>query len=266
MKTNLGRGRTDEVVEVSKLTARGVAAIIAEAPGFYARMTRTSALLLSGEPVLDLNMILIGPGSKSDGFLCEAVELVQERKLPLLTLFAPDIASTLEPSAAKLGMASIGTLPLMVLRATSPFQPGKMCNIKRAVDQRTITIAGDLQASAFELPRESVARALDASRTKISCAETFVSSWDGEPISAMTVVRAGITAGVWTMATLPEHQRKGMGRAMLTRVLEQYHQQGVSLFYLGASEAGRPLYESVGFETIAKFSMWMLAQSQEGAA
>ena len=51
------------------------------------------------------------------------------------------------------------------------------------------------------------------------------------------------------MATLPEHQRKGMGRALLTRVIDDYRRRGVERFYLGATEAGRPLYASLGFET-----------------
>ena len=65
------------------------------------------------------------------------------------------------------------------------------------------------------------------------------------------------------MATPPEHQRKGLGRALLTRVIEDYRRRGVERFHLGATEAGRPLYASLGFETIAQLSAWVLGDSSQ---
>jgi GNAT superfamily N-acetyltransferase len=49
------------------------------------------------------------------------------------------------------------------------------------------------------------------------------------------------------MATPPEQQRRGRGRALLTQVIDDYRGRGVDRFHLGATEAGRPLYTSLGF-------------------
>jgi GNAT superfamily N-acetyltransferase len=65
------------------------------------------------------------------------------------------------------------------------------------------------------------------------------------------------------MATPPEHRRKGMGRALLSQVIEDYRRRGVERFYLGASEAGRPLYASLGFELVAELSVWVLGPAAE---
>jgi predicted acetyltransferase len=53
------------------------------------------------------------------------------------------------------------------------------------------------------------------------------------------------------MATLPEMQRQGAGRAILEHCMTEHVQNGVRLFYLWADESGFPLYEHFGFRTIA---------------
>ena len=65
------------------------------------------------------------------------------------------------------------------------------------------------------------------------------------------------------MATPPEHQRKGMGLALLSQVIDDYRRRGVERFFLIATEAGRPLYASLGFETIADLSAWVLGHSTQ---
>jgi hypothetical protein len=254
---------TDEVLEINRLTARGVLAIMTEAPALYVRMTRNSALLLSGEPVADLNLLLVGPDREPDRFLDEAVRIVRQRQLPLVAAFTPHVAPTLAPAARRLGLAPSGVLPMMVLHATSPLALGQTCDIEPVIDDRTNGIAGALQASTFKIPRVSVARVFDASRARITGAETFIGSFGGTPVTTMTVVRTGSAAGIWLMATHPERQRGGAGRALLSQLLERYRQKGVSRFYLNASEPGRRLYESLSFETIAEYSLWLLGSSQQ---
>jgi GNAT superfamily N-acetyltransferase len=249
---------TDETLEINRLTARGVLAIIAKAPGFYARVIRHSALLLSGERVADLNLLLVGPDVEPEQFLNDAIEIVRQRRLPLLAALMPHVAITLAPAARRLGFSPSGVLPMMVLRTSTPFQLGRACEVQPVGDDRTNEIAGELQASAFAIPRDSIARAFDASRVGITGVETFIGSFDGVPVTTMTVVRTGPVAGIWLMATHPDRQRRGAGRALLSNVLELYRQQGVVSFYLNASESGLRLYRSLGFETIAEYSLWLM--------
>ena len=44
------------------------------------------------------------------------------------------------------------------------------------------------------------------------------------------------------------HRHQGLARHLLTTLLDWCHQQDIDLVTLHASEAGRPLYESLGFE------------------
>jgi N-acetylglutamate synthase len=247
-----------EMLELHRLTMRGIAALIANAPGYCARTTPNSALLLSGESVLDLNMIIVGPDREPLRFLEEAVALARRRRLPAIVMLSPDIAVTLASTAGQLGLTPAGQMPLMSLHATAPIHSNLQLEVDRVVDSRTSALAGDVQSTAFELPRENVRRALDAGRNFAPGQNTYVATFDGKAVAALTVIEMESSAGVWTMATLPEFQRRGIGRALLTRVLEQHRQAGIGRFFLCASEAGRRLYQSIGFRVVGDYTLWLL--------
>jgi GNAT superfamily N-acetyltransferase len=251
----------DETAELIRLGGRAIVAMLAEAPEFEARLTRDCALALSGEPVADLNMMFVGDEPAAERFLTDAVARAAERALPLLAALSPRVGEALAPVAERAGLIAAGTLPLMVLHASAPVQLGKPCQVERALSSQAVKTAGDLVAAAFDLPRASVANALDASLTETAGAEAYVALNDGAAMSAVTVTRTGATAGVWCMATPPEHQGKGMGRALLSRVIDRLQRQGVDRFFLLATPAGRPLYESLGFALVADCPTWVLDPS-----
>jgi GNAT superfamily N-acetyltransferase len=215
---------------------------------------------MSGEKVPDLNLLLVGPGAEPERFLDEAIAMALRRRLPLVAAFTPHVAEKLVASADQLGLTPAGVLPMMVLRATAPLKPSRSSKVERVSNTRRAAIAGDLQARAFDIPRESIARVFDVSRTEASQVETFIGSDDGKPNATITFIRTGVSAGIWMMATDPEHQRKGAGRALLTQLLERYRRAGVRRFYLNTSSAGRVLYESVRFKVIAEYSLFVLEQ------
>jgi GNAT superfamily N-acetyltransferase len=52
-----------------------------------------------------------------------------------------------------------------------------------------------------------------------------------------------------TMATHPDHQRKGVGKLLVQWGIQIAEQLGLPI-YLESTNAGQPLYESQGFETL----------------
>jgi GNAT superfamily N-acetyltransferase len=173
-------------------------------------------------------------------------------------MMSPQVAGDLAPVATRLGLRAVGTAPLMVLRAGTLVRPSRPVKVTRALGPELVGIAGDLAAVAFDVPRDAFARCIDVGITETAGVETYIAWDDAGPVSAVTVTPTGNTAGISLMATLPEHQRKGMGRALLTQVIDDYRSRGVERFHLGAADAGRPLYASLGFEPIAELSAWIL--------
>jgi ribosomal protein S18 acetylase RimI-like enzyme len=258
----------NETEELIRLMGSACLAMMGEAPAFEFALRRNCGLCLTGEDVADFNMLWIGPNPDGEAFLAEAMARVKARGLPLLALFSPEVAEALAPAAERLGLTAAGTAPLMVLRANGTTASGARRKIVRVLGKELVGVAGDLSSAAFSLPRDAIARSLDVGITETAGVETWIAYGDeslgyGGPMSAVTVSPAGTTAGIWTMSTPPQHQRKGMGRALLTQVIDDYQGRGVERFFLIATEAGQPLYESIGFETVALFSAWVLGHSTQ---
>ena len=257
----------DEVDELIRLSVRALVAQMSAAPGFELHMTRHCVLGLTDEPLADFNMLTLGPDPDAEGFLTRSVARAKTRGLPLTVMMSPHVAQALAPVAARLGLSPAGAAPLMVLRpgapvATSP-PPGRPVKVVRALSPELARVAGDLVAAAFDVPRDAVARCIDGAITEAGGVETYIAWGESGPMSTVSVTPTGNTAGVSLMATPPEHQRQGVGRALLTQVIEDYRRRGVERFYLGATEAGRPLYLAMGFEKVADLSAWILGHAAQ---
>ena len=86
--------------------------------------------------------------------------------------------------------------------------------------------------------------------------DVFLARRGAAPVAALQTTRFGATVGIWAMGTAPEHQRQGAGRALLGAAMAHHRARGAARFYLGATEAGRPLYERAGFRTVAEAAVW----------
>ncbi|WP_340645925.1 GNAT family N-acetyltransferase [Phenylobacterium sp.] len=253
----------DETEELIRLCVRALVAQMVDVPGVEMRLTRTGVLGLTGDPSADFNRLALGAGPDAEDFLVSSVARARQRGLPLVMLLSPQAAQTLTPVAVALGLTAAGTSPLMVLRAGTAVAPSRPVRVTRALGPELVAIAGDLAAAAFDSPREVIARLIDVCVTETAGIETWI-AWDGDlPVSAVSVTPTGNTAGITLMATPPERQRGGWGRALLTQVMADYRSRGVTRFHLGASDAGLRLYQSLGFETVADLPVWILAD--EGA-
>lgn len=254
----------DETDELMRLCVRALVAQMGDVPGVEMRLTRDCVLGLTGEPSPDFNRLTLGAGPEAETFLISSVARARARGLPMIAVMPPRVAEALAPVAMQLGLAPVGTSPLMVLRAGTPVTPSRRVKITRALGPELVAIAGDLAAAAFDSPRDVLARCIDVCVTETAGVETWI-AWDGErPMSAVTVTPTGNTAGISLMATPPDRQRGGWGRALLTQVMADYRRRGVVRFHLGATEAGLRLYESLGFTTIASLSAWLLEGPKGG--
>lgn len=254
----------DETEELIRLCVRALVSQMSAAPGFELHMTRNCVLGLTDEPLADFNVLTLGPDPDAEGFLVRSIKRARERGTPLLATMSPRVTEALAPVARRLGLAPTGAAPLMVLRAGTPVPPSRPVKVVRVLGPELVGLAGDLAAAAFGVPRDAVARCIDVGVTETAGVETYL-AWAGDgPMSAVSVTPTGNTAGISLMATPPEHQRKGMGRALLSQVIDDYRRRGVARFYLTATEAGRPLYASLGFETVAELSVWTLEQPGRG--
>lgn len=62
-------------------------------------------------------------------------------------------------------------------------------------------------------------------------------------------------ASIVNVYTHPDHRRKGLARQMMNQLLDIARQEGYPVVTLHASDAGRPLYESMGFRNTNELSL-----------
>lgn len=248
----------DETEELIQLCVRALAAQMHPAPGIELHMTRACVLGLTDEPLADFNRLILGDDPDAERFLVQAAARARERGRPLSAVMSPRAAESLGPAATRLGFTAVGASPLMVLRPDVPVRPSRRTKVVRALGPELAVIAGDLISAAFDTPRDVIARLIDVDMTETAGVETYIAWGDEGPMCTVSVTPTGDTGAISLMATPPEHQRKGMGRALLTQVIDDYRRRGVERFHLGATEAGRPLYARLGFALVADLPVWML--------
>jgi len=248
----------DETEELIRLCVRALASQMIAAPGIELHMTRSCVLGLTDEPLADFNRLTLGDDPDAEGFLVRSAARAKERGRPLTAIMSPRVAQSLAPVAARLGFTAAGAAPLMVLRPDVAVQPSRPAHVVRALGPELTGIAGDLISAAFDTPRDVIARYVDVCMTETAGVETYIAWGDEGPMCTVSVTPTGNTAAISLMATPPEHQTKGMGRALLSQVIADYRRRGTQRFHLGSTEAGRRLYESLGFELVADLPAWVL--------
>ncbi len=88
----------------------------------------------------------------------------------------------------------------------------------------------------------------------------WIGSVDGQPVTVAASCELAGVVGVYFVATLPEFRGRGYGAAITdwaARVTPSLPA------VLQSSDLGRPVYERIGFETAARFSLWTRARGQD---
>jgi GNAT superfamily N-acetyltransferase len=231
------------------------------APGYEAHLSPHGTLALSGDAGdYWLNTAIINDGPGAEASLRHATVTLRERSLPGWFMHDERLTTRLAPIAREAGLDDGGTAPFMVYRpaphqSLSPVSGDlAVSSVRNASDLRD---ANRVTAAAFGSPQDAIDRVWGPALLEMPGLELFLGRRDGEAISVVMTVRHGAVVGIWTMGTVPERQRSGAGRQLLATVLQLHTQHNVVAFYLVAFEAGRRLYEQIGFHPEAEIQIWI---------
>jgi predicted acetyltransferase len=81
----------------------------------------------------------------------------------------------------------------------------------------------------------------------------FVGYLDGEPVAASQLEVFGPIAGVNFIGVKEAHRGRGFGEAVTWRVVNAGRDAGCRFAILQASDAGKPVYERMGFRTVTGY-------------
>jgi ribosomal protein S18 acetylase RimI-like enzyme len=246
-----------------RLTNEALVSFLGQAEGFEAAARPGLQLALANEPVADMNMLVAGKGAGPDHFAAMARSCL-DRELPFLILIFPDAGTALDGAASDLGLAYVADWPIMV-REDQALEPSGNPDVKvmRASTVRDAEGSADVLVTAFNMPKESVLRALPASFFASPAADVYVAKLEGDTVGTVTLTYHGDTCGIWAMGTDTARQRGGIGRRLLSAAMAAARAGGVKRFFLGATPAGFRLYEGLGFETLCSARVWVSGETSQ---
>jgi ribosomal protein S18 acetylase RimI-like enzyme len=80
---------------------------------------------------------------------------------------------------------------------------------------------------------------------------------NGEPVSTAATVVAGDAVGVYNVATVPWHQRRGFGEAVMRCALDRARaQHGIERAVLQSTAQGLRLYERMGYSVVTNVAVY----------
>ncbi|MEC3980891.1 GNAT family N-acetyltransferase [Amycolatopsis sp. H20-H5] len=219
-------------------TSRGHSVL--ERPGFLA---------VEGAPIGLRAMLLTA--NPSPGDLAELTGLARGRA---------DRKVVVEDSFSTVDVAGLGfsprQLPVMVRKpGPAPASPSPP-DVFRVTDRDQLAIAERIIMDGFTLAAfqpYQPGRAFPDGLLEHAGADLFVLTREGVPAGACVTFFDGTAGGAYWVTTLPEHRSHGVGRALTHAVLDHFADVPVTL---SASKPGKPLYDSLGFDTLNLANWW----------
>jgi len=207
---------------------------------------RDSYLAVSGGP-LGLRVVML-TATPSAADLAELTARVEEADKALVE----DSFNTVDLSGTRL---TTRQLPVMV-RDRGPALPAPTLPVTK-VDRPTLDTVEAIVVRDFPLPDfvpHRPGQALPATLLAHPGVAMYLITCDGTPAGACLTITENGVGGIYWVTTAAEHRSKGVARQLMHAVLADMAGLTVTLT---AATAGRPLYDSLGFEVVTPANWWV---------
>lgn len=145
--------------------------------------------------------------------------------------------------------------PIDHLGVRAPTPPG--FEIRQVSDEAGVEDHRAVVTKGFAVPRRVAVETSGFGLLDVPACTLYVGYLDRRPVTSGMGWRSGRTIGVYTIATVPAARRRGYGEAMTARVVADGIGAGCDVAALQASEAGRPVYERLGFRVDVRYDAYV---------
>ena len=189
---------------------------------------------------------------RTDATIQSLIAKARSRNVPLRWLISPitrpaDLGERLEKhgftnTAQVPGMAAI----LSNLNENLPMPEG--FTMKRVTDDETLKQWSRVLARGFEMPDSSVEIIYDfLHHADKDAMPIYLGLQNGQPVATSQIILEAGVAGVYSVATIPEKRRQGIGGMITLLPLLEARDRGYRVGILHASQMGVGVYRSLGF-------------------
>ncbi len=139
----------------------------------------------------------------------------------------------------------------------SPSRPLPALEFRTVSDRESRLAFSFINAAAFRLPFSWCTDLNDVEALWGGAFSGFLGYVDGEPVCTAATLIAADAVGLYAVATLPGHERRGYGEA-ITRYAVTCAQtaSGLDHLILQATDPGLPLYRRIGYRVVTHFVIY----------
>jgi GNAT superfamily N-acetyltransferase len=247
-------------LEMWAVYADHLARLFRAAPSLTAARGDSWFAVLTREQHNDVNQCVLAPGAGAADAE-RVVSLIAGANVPAVISVSSEAD---EKVTARLARAGFEAAPLpepLMRRLTAPTADTSRFAVARVRNQADLQTAIKICAEGHAIDQGILGRVLARDPSGDEDVSTWL-AWDrDEPISVVWLTH-GDHIGVWEMMTPSRHRRRGAGRAVLSAALDESWQPSNKGAFLWATPAGRPLYESFGFDVLDDATIWTTPGSE----
>ena len=130
--------------------------------------------------------------------------------------------------------------------------------IRPVSDEPTRDAFAEIMSTGFEIPHSVSTAIYGAARAWLGGFRGYVGYANGKPVTSAAAVTAGGVVGLYSVATLPQHRRRGFAEAIMRQVMEQAGRSaGIERTVLQATASGLSLYEAMGYRRVTQFDVYI---------
>jgi ribosomal protein S18 acetylase RimI-like enzyme len=130
--------------------------------------------------------------------------------------------------------------------------------IGRATDEAALAEAARVAAAGFGSPVEAIEPLYTSSALSLDGFAVYVGRVAGEAVTTGMGYRLGREVAIFSVATPPEHRRRGYGGAISAHAARTGFAEGADLAWLQTSELGERVYRRLGFRHVVMH--WLLTR------
>ncbi len=226
----------------------GPAPVVDEGEGYW--------MALSGAPSPDMNMTLVSGGGAAA--VTRTLQRVTDTGVPSLFMLAGECGS----AELVAPWRQVGEMPFMASALDSDYL--RADPRVRQADSDDVDIVCAVMCEAFGLAHDLM---IDVITGVLGDKNGPTKIWllveNDVAVSAVLTSIVDDAVTVWCMSTPERFARQGFGRAILADTLLRAKSSGSKVGLLGATPAGKPLYDATGWITLEHWRMFTSAKSAQ---
>jgi GNAT superfamily N-acetyltransferase len=156
--------------------------------------------------------------------------------------------------------------PILSMAIERPYPPlsDPLLAVVAAGDVADLRDFVDCAAASYRLDPAILRSIVHRRATEDPNVQFYVGRLDGRCVAISVGVREGDTIGVYFVGVRRGYRRRGFGRILTQRAIQDGAEAGACTAVLQATSAGYPLYLGMGFRKMADYHLWDIPAVTEG--